>query len=160
VSQSESKPLLSYKLNLFADYYQFYLQDEQASGEPSSDWGDQLVTEMVAIAPGRIGVGTVRNMMVPVSIDLLDARPPNDFAGWDHITEASLNVPSGQIVIAGCSDYLPKATRLPIQPGSYRVRIYYGGLGSVSENGLEGEDHYRVVIWPEEDKAPEILKKW
>jgi len=92
MSQSESRPRLSYKLNLFADYYQFYLQDEQASGEPSSDWGDQLVTTMVATAPGRVGVGTVRNMMVPVSIDLLDTRPPNDFAGWDHRSQSPCSI--------------------------------------------------------------------
>jgi hypothetical protein len=153
-------PHLPYTLNLFADYYQLYLQDEQDTGEQPDDWGDQLVTRMIAVAPGIIGIGTARNKTVPVSIDLFNGRPDDDFSTWDHVAEASLEVPSGQIVIAGCSDYFPDATRIAVIPGEYRVRIYYGGLGSISEDGLDGKDHYRVVIWPEENNPPEILKKW
>ena len=33
----------------------------------------------------------------------------------------------------------------------YRARIYYGGLNSLSEDGLEGDDHYRVVLWPDDE---------
>jgi hypothetical protein len=160
MSESEAKPLASYTLNLFADYYQLHLQDEEEAGDQPDDWGDQLVKKMIAVAPGIIGIGTARNMTVPVHVDLLDRHPDDDFDSWDHVTEASLDVPSGQMVIAGCYDYFPDATRVSVTPGSYRVRIYSNGLGSISENGLEGYDHYYVVIWPEEHGSPKILKKW
>ncbi len=158
--EQAANPHLPYTFNLFADYYQLYLQDEQDTSEQPDDWGDQLVTRMIAVAPGIIGIGTARNKTVPVSIDLFNVRPDDDLSAWDHVAEASLEVPSGQIVVAGCSDYFPDATRISVTPGEYRVRIYYGGLGSISEDGLDGKDHYRVVIWPEENKPLEILKKW
>jgi hypothetical protein len=87
---------------------------------------------MIAIAPGIIGIGTTRNMTVPVHIDLLKTRPDNDFTSWDHVAEASLEIPSGQFVIAGPIDYLPDAKRFPVTPGNYRVRIYYDGLDTIS----------------------------
>ena len=158
--KQEAKPRITFTLNLFADYYQVYLQDELETGEQPDDWGDQLVSRMIAVAPGIIGIGTARNTTVPVSVDLIDVRPDDDVSVWDHVTEASLEAPSGQIVAAGCYDYFPHAPRIPVTPGDYRVRIYYGGLGSISENGLEGKDHYHVVIWPEKNKPPEVLKKW
>jgi hypothetical protein len=160
MSEPVAKPLASYTLTLFADYYQLYLLDEEQEDEQPDDWGHQLVTNMIAVAPGIIGIGTARNMTVPVHIDLLDRRPDDEFTSWDHVTEASLDVPSGRIVVAGCSDYYPDATCIAVRPGSYRVRVCYGGLGSISKNGLEGNDRYHIAIWPEEYSALQILKRW
>lgn len=115
---------MKYKLELFADYFQFYLQDEQSKGDLSSSWTEQAVSDMLAVAPGIIGVGTVRNLTVPVEVEVLTSQSTNDFAQWNHVTEASLEVPSGHIIIAGCSDYLPDAARIIVEPGTYRTRIY------------------------------------
>ncbi len=157
---AETNTLFPYICNIFADYYQIYLQDEQMEEDIHDDWGEQLTTQMVVIAPGIIGIGTVRNTTVPVRIDLLKARPDNNFTFWDHVAEASLEIPSGQLVLAGSVDYLPDAKRFSVTPGTYRVRTYYGGLSTISENGLEGEDRYSIVLWPEEYAEPEILKRW
>ena len=70
-----------------------------------------------------------------------------------------MQVPSGKIIIASPSDYLPDAARILVEPGTYRARIYYGKLESISEDGLEGDDHYQVVLWPEAYKSPDILKQ-
>lgn len=156
----ETNSPFPYTCTIFADYYQFYLQDEHMEEDTPDDWGEQLTTRMIAISPGIIGISTARNMTVPIRIDLLKTRPDNDFASWDHVAEASLEISSGQFALAGPIDYLPDAKRFPVTPGSYRVRIYYGGLGTISENGREGEDHYSIVLWPDEYAEPEILKKW
>ena len=160
MSEPKMKPSFSYTLNLFADYHQLYLQDEQADTDTPEDWGEQLTTRMIAVDPGIVGIGTARNMTVPVRVDLVATRPDDDFDVWDHVAEASLEVSSGQIVIAGCMDYFPDAKRLPVLPGCYRVRVYYGGLNTLSEDGLDGEDHYQVVLWPEKYRSPGVLKKW
>lgn len=160
MSETERNPVISSTFNVFADYHQFYLQDEEVETDPPDDWGEQITTHMIAVDSGIVGIGTVRNMTVPVRVDLLATRPDDDFGMWDHVAEASLEVPSGQIVIAGCSDYFPEARRLPVPPGWYRVRVYYGGLNTLSEDGLDGEDHYQVVLWHEKYRSPEILKKW
>lgn len=57
-------------------------------------------------------------------------------------------------------DYFPEAKHLPVSPGSYRVRVYYGGLNTLSADGLDGEDYYQVVLWPEKYRSPAVLKKW
>ncbi len=154
------------KLKLFADYFQFILEDELAAEMaiettdwPPDGWWEQLLMYMLAVAPGRIWVSTVRNMTVPVRVDLVDTSPPNDFAAWDHVAEASIEVPSGRVVIKGIES-LAKANRLPVQPSTYRVRVYYGGLESISKNGLEGNDHYALILWPAEYSPPALLKKW
>src|SRR5579863_4404572 len=160
MAESEARPRLSYTLKLFADYSQLYLRDEEEADDPSADWGDQLVAHRVAVAPGIVGIGTARNTMVPVRVDLFDIRPGNDSTNWDHVAEASLHVPSGRIVIVGALDYVLDAKRLPVTPGWYRVRACSGGLGSISANGLEGDDHYEIAIWPEASRPPEVLKRW
>ena len=109
-------PQLSFTLDIFADYYQVYLRDEQMEEDIPDDWGEQLTTEMIAVAAGIVGVSTARNTRVPVRVDLYDVRPDDDFTVWDHVAEASLEVPSGQLVIAGGSDYFPHAKRLSVTP--------------------------------------------
>ena len=55
-----------FEYTLFADYFQFYLQDESAGGDLSNSWTQEAVDRLLAVAPGTLGVGTVRNMNVPV----------------------------------------------------------------------------------------------
>ena len=137
----------SFELSLFADYFQFYIQDEGATGDLSDSWNEEAVARLLAVAPGTIGIGTVRNMNVPVVLEIHDQQPADDLAKWDHVVEAELNIPSGRIVVAGCTDYFPDAKRVEVSPGRYRAQISYGGLDTLSENGLSGEDRYRVQLW-------------
>jgi hypothetical protein len=137
----------SISLQLFADYKQFYLQDEQASGDLSDAWTDDAVDLLLAVAPGVIGIGTVRSTDVPVEVVVLDGPPSDDFVPWDRVNECTLEVPSGRIAIAGCTDYFPDAARLSVPAGTYRARIFYGDLDTLSEDELEGEDRYRIALW-------------
>lgn len=149
-------------LQLFADYFQFYLQDELASEDlPSHNiWAGDAVNKLLALTPGVVYVGTVRNMTVPVTLIVTDSPPSaHDFDVWNHINECSLDVPSGRLVVAGCTDYFPDAPRLAVAPGCYRVRIYYGGLRTLSPDGLEGDDHYHIILWPAPYDEPRVLKK-
>lgn len=79
-----------YKFNLSADYFQFYLQDEQSNGDLSHSWTEQALSNMLAIAPGVVGVATVRNMDVPVEVEVLDAQSDNNFEAWNHVTPLAL----------------------------------------------------------------------
>ena len=140
--------MATHRFELFADYFQFYLSDEQLQGDLSDAWTDEAVAQLLALASGVVGVGTVRNMDVPVEVETVDQAPADDLLGWDRVNECTLEVPSGRIVVAGCTDYWPDAARIPVTPGTYRARIYYGDLDSLSEDGLDGRDHYRIVLWP------------
>ena len=140
-----------YSFELFADYFQFYVQDETVSGDLSESWTPEAVDRLLAVAPGVIGVGTVRNMDVPVEIEILRGAPSETFESWDRVNECSLNLASGRAVVAGCTDFFPDAARIKLTPDTYRARIYYGNLESISADALEGNDHYRIALWP----APE-----
>jgi hypothetical protein len=101
-----------YELDLFADYYQFYLQDEQADGDLSDSWTEQATTDLFALTLGTIGIGTVSNSDVPVTVEVHNSEPENDFDEWDRIIECSIDVPSGRIVVAGCSSHLGRTWHL------------------------------------------------
>lgn len=148
-----------YHFDLFADYHQFYLQDEAVFGDLSESWTEKATDRLLAVAPGTIGVGTVRDMEVPVEVEVHDSEPTEGFDKWDHVNECSIDIRSGVVVIAGCTDYFPDAARICIPRGAYRARVFYGKLESLSNDGLEGDDHYRVVLWPGNHSATVVLKQ-
>jgi hypothetical protein len=152
--------MASYSYTLFADYFQFYLQDEDADGDLSDSWTEQATRDLLAVTVGTIGVGTVRNMDVPVEVEIHDSEPVYDANEWDHIVECGFDVPSGKIVIAGCTDYFPDAARIHISPGSYRGRVHYGNLNSLSKDALDGEDHYKIALWQSGDQSIRVIKRY
>lgn len=149
-----------FQYNIFADYHQFYLQDDdQSFGDLSQAWTDEATNRLLAVAPHVIGIGTVRNTTVPVAVAIHDSRPVIDHADWDHITTASLQIDTGKIVIAGCTDYYPDAARIEVKPGVYEAIICYGGLASLGPDGLDGKDSYHVHLFPGHPIEPAAIKK-
>lgn len=148
-----------HEFELFADYFQFYLQDESSAGDLSNSWTDEAVARLLAVAPGTIGVGTVRNMNVPVLVEIADSEPSLNVDASDQVNECSIEVPSGRLVVAGCTDYFPDAARIDVAPGSYRARVYYDNLDSVSPDRLEGNDKYNIILWQAAPGPVQILKQ-
>lgn len=136
-------------LELFADYSQFYLQDEPASGDLSDAWTEDAVERLLAVAPGVVGVGTITNGNVPVAIQVLEHEPAQSGTSYDQINECSLEVAEGPLVVAGCTDYFPEAARIPIAAHTYRVRVSYR---------LSGEESYLVQLWPAPAIDPIVVK--
>jgi hypothetical protein len=97
-------------------------------------------------------------MTVPLSLEVHDQEPLQDADGWDHVVECALQVDSGRIVVAGCTDFFPDAARVLVTPGLYRARVSYAGLTDISEDKLEGDDHYRVQLWRGSPTEPRVLK--
>ncbi|MCC8487314.1 hypothetical protein VDF13_19865 [Xanthomonas campestris pv. raphani] len=149
----------SHTLELFADYFQFYLQDEGVSGDLSDAWTPIAAQRMFAVSTGVVGIGTARNMNVPVTLEFLDSAPSADFTEFDHVVEGSLAIRTGPLVVAGCTDYFPDAARFDLAPGEYRVRLSCAGLCSLSEDGLDGQDHYRLQLWLASPIEPTVLKQ-
>jgi len=150
---------LELELSLFANYFQIYIQDEHSTVDLADGWNDEATARLLALGPGTIGIATVRNMHVPMAMEIHDREPEDDSDEWDHVVEAELNVVSGRIVVAGCTDYFPGARRVEVSPGSYRARVSYGALDTVSEGGLSGEDHYRVQLWLAPPCPVRVLKR-
>jgi hypothetical protein len=64
--------------NLFADYHQFYLWDEEASPDAPTDYTDEDVARRLKAAPHVVVVQPVRAMTVPVTVEVHDAEPAFD----------------------------------------------------------------------------------
>lgn len=151
--------LEQYQFSLFADYFQFYVEDENLEGTTEHIWDNEKATKLgLAIGKGIIAVGTERNFTVPFTFEIHDSEPDDDFSIWDKIYECSVNVPSGILVILGCTDYRPDAGRVKVSPQCYRARIYYGALDSVKEFD-KGDDHYKMTLWAAPFAEMKVLKE-
>ena len=144
--------------DVFADYNQFYLWDEAMSPEAPTDYTDIDVARRLKTGPHVVVVQPIRNMTVPVIVEIHESEPPLDSAAWDHIAECSLDLPSGKLQVHECTG--GSVAQFSVSPGAHRVRAFYGALGSLDESGLEGEDHYSVVLWPGAPMPLRVLKEW
>jgi hypothetical protein len=152
--------LHSIELEIFADYFQFYLQDEAVDEDWGTFWTDETVERMLAVGECSVGIATARNMNVPVVVSVHDAAPEADFGEWELVNECSFRVRSGQMMVIGCTEGSPQErARFSLTPGSYRLRVSYVGLDMLSDDGLEGDDFYRLQIWPSPRAETRTLKE-
>lgn len=137
--------------SIFADYFQFYLQDDAAPLDEvnfAEAWTEEAFERQLAATPCAIAIGTSRNMTVPVVLEI-EASPPEDDPAAELVTEASFDVKSGRLVILGCTDYGPDAPRIDVVPGRYHARVFYYDQEMLCDDALEGDDRYRLVLWPD-----------
>jgi hypothetical protein len=147
-----------YKVQIFADYFQIWLEDQHAaSAQREFLFTDQHLSDRVWVDNGLIIMFTARNMLVPVEIQTLQAEPSGHLDSWDHVMETSIEIPSGHLEIFGCGGY--PGINLSLQPGNYRVRLCQAQLASLTQNGLEGEDYYQILLWPSSIETT-VLKRW
>jgi hypothetical protein len=174
-------PKESHAFQVYAGNHQFYLEDAAAAAAAAQlpDYQDAVrdlwkpgdSANMLSVIPGKVAVGTGSYDEVRVTIELYDARPAEDFDGWDHVTEASLDLASGKLAVYGCPDPDPVGA-IDLAPGVYRLRIHHGnldaseigpGTGGGGDEALgEGgaPDYYRVDVWPEAAGPSAVLKRW
>ena len=147
---------------LMADYHQFYLQDASADAEIAIEWTDADLKSRMVMRDGLVVLTTERNMMVPVSVRLSDHEPQIDLQRFDHAVLGHIRT-SGSLVIAGLTDYLPDARRLPVPAGDLCVLSLSQGLGTLSTDGLDGDDRYDIHLWPcapVHAAAVDVLRQW
>jgi len=136
----------SHELKVFADYHQFYVWDAGTNPEAPEDWTDGDVARRVIVRSHVVVVQPERNMTVPVRIEIHAADPGFNPGGWDHIAQCSLDLPTGHLQVHECTG--GALLDRTLAPGTYRMRVLFAGLGTLSSDGLEGEDRYVVALWP------------
>ncbi|MGC4122700.1 MAG: hypothetical protein QM765_50640 [Myxococcales bacterium] len=142
------------KIKVFADYHQFHLRDGEKFGDISDGWTAQATEDRVAVADHVVGIGTVSDGDVLVTVEVLDAQPELDLAKAEHATEASLRIESGALAVLGCTDEYAKARRIKVANGWWRIRTLLGGLGKARETA-------RILMWKEaRARAPKVLQRW
>ena len=159
--EAPSKPEKTFDLVMFAEHYQFYVYDANADiGELSVFWDEDSRENMVLLGSTIVGVGTARHLDVPIELEIYKEEPKTEsLDDYDQVARCSLEVPTGTIMISGATEDIYEAQTFDVEPGIYGMRIYYGGLSLIDEEGFEGEDFYKIAVWPT-DKPPvfEILK--
>lgn len=144
---------------IFINYRQFYLMDAKVFPDAPSDYTDFDMRCRIKAAKNIIAVVPERDMIIPVRLEISDSAPPgDDFAAWNHIAEASLDLPSGRLLLDECCG--ERIDEISITPGSYRIRAYYGNLDKLSDDEMGGEDHYKLVIWAARFDDVKVLKQY
>ena len=134
--------------DVFADFHQFLVRDAAANWDHLADqWSAEAVDDMYVQGEGYIAVGTARNMPVPVTVRIVDLlREPE--GTWDRSRNGTLRIMSGELVVEGVTDNGASGGRLRVPVGDYAVRVLYGGLETLSQDGVEGDDRYVVELAP------------
>lgn len=146
------------RYEIFADYFQFYLWDEGVRPAPPIDYSDEDVADRIKAAPHVVVIQPVRNMDIPVQLDIAETAPPLELEKFDHVAEASIDLPSGRLEIHECTG--GSIDIIAVAPGTYRVRACFSGLETLSEDGLEGGDQYQLTLWPAPVTPVEVLKQY
>ena len=87
---------------VFADYHQFYLWDREMDPIAPEEYTDDDVQPRIKTGPHVVVIQPERNMSVDVEIEVHDADPDYEPGQWDHIAEASLHLPSGNLDVEEC----------------------------------------------------------
>jgi hypothetical protein len=153
-----AKILFKKHYDIFADYHQFYLRDAEMYPDAPETYTDEDVRRRIIAGKYIVVIQPERNMTVPVDLEIVDSAPNVDFENWRHIAEASLNLPSGKLLIEECFGEVKDTIVLP--SGFYRIRAYYGDLDKLSFDGLDGDDHYKIVIWQAPFEKVKVLKQF
>jgi hypothetical protein len=150
----------THRFTIFADYFQFIVMDENSTDDFSTIWTDVALKQSLAVGKEAICPGTFRNVNVEVEIKLADADPEIDLTKYDHAVEASIKVPSGRLIIMGCTDYQPDASRIELPAGVYHVLSLAAGIETITTEWEPANDLYTVYLWPGEYRQPKIIKQW
>lgn len=146
------------RYEIFADYFQFHLWDRRHHPDDLGIFTEEECARHIKVAPHAVVIMPVRNMTVSVEIEVrADAPSAPNLDEWDHIVDVSLVLPSGELEVEGWQEQ--PIDLIVLEPGSYRVRALFAGLDTLSDDGLNGDDRYRLVIWPAPEAALVILKQ-
>lgn len=144
---------------MFADYFQVHVMDVRSGGDLSDAWDAEATERRLAVGLGIVGIGTARNVDVPVLVRVSATPPAPDEADWDWMVDAHLDCTSGQVAVLGCTDYLPAALRVSLPPGRYRLRASGRGSDTAAEQWIDARDEYRVELWPDATEGVHVLKR-
>ncbi|WP_033293351.1 hypothetical protein [Amycolatopsis jejuensis] len=141
-----------------ADQRQFSLRDKGAWRPGDGGWTEEAVAvHRLAVEPSSLSVATARSDLVEVDVSVSGAASPL-LTGAEHVVEADLAVPGGEVTLAGPADYPGQEHRIAVSPGRYRVRVSYVESGPPDAEWHEHEfgPHYRYVLelWPASHAAP------
>jgi hypothetical protein len=163
------------QLVVHADHDEFYLQDlgpygrwvgeGEGSGRPPGGWTPEALEEhRIGVEPYSIAVGTARNDRVEVTVQFHSEAPEPDLATAEHVVEADLDLPTGDLSVYGPADEAGTETHFSTRAGRYRVRVSYvpsdPPAAGVDESETGRHFRYRIDFWPSaEEREVTVVKR-
>ncbi|MRT29779.1 hypothetical protein [Herbaspirillum sp. CAH-3] len=152
--------MAKYRWPIFADYFQFIVQDEESKDDFGELWRGAPVGMMVAAGETALSFGTLRNVDVQVELRVVDEPPEIQLDECDHGVEGAFASPTGKLLALGCTENFKDASRLEIAPGSYGFIYLISGADTVQNEWEPAEDLYSVYIWPAAKRELRPVKLW
>jgi len=153
---------MKYEFDFGTQYNTFYLSSDEGmrSVAEKLDNSDQSLRERLVEAKNLLAISTHSYGRIRGTIHFLDSVDDNiNLDLYDHIVEVGLKVESGELQVLSCPTSSIEFKK-SIDPGTYRVRIYSSGLKSYDTDEEEGDDRYKIEIWPDTNKARKVLKQY
>lgn len=150
---------MKYILDFYTQYSQFYIADKLSPHETSGDFWDKAAYEdRLAIGTGIVGVGTECYGPVKGELHVLPSSTSEDeLEAYDHVVEGPLTIMSGVLQVLDCPNSNVEL-QITLPAKDYAVRVYSSNLASVE--GDEGDDFYKIEIWPCERIQRRVLKRY
>jgi hypothetical protein len=161
-------PVLARDLVVSADYGQIYIYSPEVLREDVE--GNAYLAALddatgsrrfVGVAGGLVDLLTPGqwNWETPMRLEVWTAEPDEDSDDWDHEVDVDLDVPDGQLVFEASGGGPTVATDIPA--ARYRARVSGRGFSELGHAGAEGDDAYRLRLWPRDaDGSPVLRKSW
>jgi len=153
---------MKYNLNFRTQHNQFYLYDKASPANTASDdfWTAEAHDDRLALENGILGIGTQCYGHIKGELDVLDnANQAVDYNHYDHVVEGGLEVKSGVLQVLDCPNSEVEL-EVKLTPGTYRVRVYSSNLASADIDEVEGNDYYKIKIWPDTNMERKVLKRY
>jgi hypothetical protein len=148
-----------YQLKFFTEYYQFYIADKESKATTDSDnfWTRQADADKMAVEAGLLGISVGKYGEIDVEVNVFESQTNRNFDEFEHIVEASIEIPSGVLLVKDCTGFEVQLA-LQLAPQTYAVRCYSAKLSSIQ--GDEGDDFYVIEIWAADKIERKVLKQF
>jgi hypothetical protein len=93
-----------------------------------------------------------------VTVGLSTARPEIDLGLYDHAVEGGMRVSAGAIHLYGPESTAVDETIVTIPAGTYSLMVCGSGFGTADEHGDDGNDQYRIWLWPGPVLSTRVIK--
>jgi hypothetical protein len=154
-----------YEISFVALYHFFLVFDGGCTADISEGFTSASVADRFAINDCVAAVCTISSGIneVIAHVTVSGERPSDGLDRWDHVTEFSLDIASGHLIM---DDSLPsdKPITLPLQSGPYRFRVHHGNLRNIIAAYYADDrtvtEHIWITVWPEPHTDPVVLKRY
>jgi hypothetical protein len=146
------------RTRLFADFYQFYLMDGGIAPDAPEDWTEEDYSNRAKVADNVVVIAPVRNTYVTVTCEIRTAEPLLRVEEFDHALEGSIDLPTGYLQLHECTG--EEVIHLSVEPGTYQFSAWFSRLGSLTDNGWDGDDTYHIYLWRGPARPLLVRRRW